>query len=203
MKPRSKISKNIEDFAGRSTVHGISYILDKTISLPDRLLWLIVCLGSALLATFLIYSSYTEWKENPVITTLKALDKPVTDLTFPAVTICAAGQHMGNVERVLYHNFKKWEQTQQNTVEEMFGEYLEETFQIREQGTSILDILNTMISPSDEASGANTVRRNVLACSALKNRRKRSVFEESTSNKTRPSPKLRSWDNLRTDRSIS
>ena len=89
--------------------------------------------------------------------------KPVAELTFPAVTICAAGQHMGNVETFLFYNFKKWEKSQpashvQKTLEAKFAEYMEDAFQIREKGMSILEILNTMISPSDDSSGANAVR---------------------------------------------
>ena len=58
---------------------------------------------------------------------------------------------------------------------------MEETFQISEKGMSILEILNTMISPSDEASGANTVRDNEMACEKNKKRRKRSTNERATS----------------------
>ena len=106
-KPKSKsfILKNVEDFASRSTVHGVSYIFDKGLALFDRFLWFIIFLWSVFLEIFLIYSSYTDWQDNQVITTLKTVAKPVADLTFPAVTICAAGQHMGNVEKVLFYNF--------------------------------------------------------------------------------------------------
>ena len=186
-KPKSIFSKNIEDFASRSTVHGVSYIFDRTVSPFDRFLWLIIFLGSASFAIFLIYSSYTDWQDNQVITSLKTVAKPVADLNFPAVTICAAGQHMGNVEKVIFYNFKQWEQSQpilavQKTLEEKFEDYMEETFQIRERGLSILDILNTMISPSNEATGANAIRQNELACSAKNKRQKRSTIQHSTSN---------------------
>ena len=39
---------------------------------------------------------------------MKNTAKPVTDLAFPAVTICASGLHMNNVERKLGENFAKW-----------------------------------------------------------------------------------------------
>ena len=186
-KPKSMFSKNIEDFASRSTVHGVSYIFDRTVPPFDRFLWLIIFLGSASFAISLIYSSYTDWQDNQVITSLKTVAKPVTDLNFPAVTICAAGQHMGNVEKVLFYNFKQWEQSQpvldvQKRLEEKFADYMEEAFQITEKDMNILDILNTMISPSNEATGANAIRQNELACTAKTKRRKRSTIEHSTSN---------------------
>ena len=185
---KSKLLQNIEYFSSRSSVHGLSYIFDRNISLFDRLLWVIICLIAAFFAIFLTYNSYTEWEDNQVITTLKSSAEPVTDLQFPAFTICGAGQHMENVEKVLFHNFKKWEQKQsvkdKKSMEESFEEYLKETFQIHEKGTNILDILNTMISPSDEASGANAVRSNALACASKNERRKRETsIGASTSKK--------------------
>ena len=93
---------------------------------------------------------------------------------------------MENIEKVLFHNFKKWEQKQsfKKSMEESFEEYLKEAFQIHEKGTNILDILNTMISPSDEASGANAVRSNALACASKNERRKRETsIDTSTSKK--------------------
>ena len=107
-KVRSKILQNVEDFASRSTIHGVSYVLDKTISLFDRLLWMIICVASTFLAIYLIHSSYTDWQANKVVTTLLRVAEPVAGLDFPAFTICGAGQHMGNVDKVLFHNFKKW-----------------------------------------------------------------------------------------------
>ena len=174
------------DFASRSSVHVVKYVFDRNISHFDRALWTIICIASTFFAIYLIHNSYTDWQTNQVVTTLKSVAKPVTDLDFPAFTICGAGQHMGNVEKVLYHNFQKWEQNQpdkkkQKSPEDSFAEYLKETFQIHKKGTSILDIFNTMISPSDEASGANSVRRNEEACAAKNQRTKRSIVEKTTS----------------------
>ena len=185
-KINAKASQNIEEFASRSTVHGVSYIFDRTISFSDRLLWTIICLASALLAIYLIYNTYTDWQDNQVITTLKSVAQPVTDHDFPAFTICGAGQHMGNVEKILYHNFKQWKQKQaikdqHKSIEDSFAEYLKETFQIHEKGTNILDILNTMISPSGEVDGVNAVRRNEVACAKRNKRRKRATEEELAS----------------------
>ena len=180
--PRSpKSLQTLENFASRSTIHGVSYVFDHTISLVDRLLWMIICLTSVFLATYLTHSSYTEWQDNQVVTTLKTAAKPLTGLHFPAFTICGAGQHMGNVEKVLFHNFKKWEEEQttidkEQPLEDTFADYMKQTFQIYDKGTSIIDILNTMISPSEEASGANAIRNNEQACAT----KKRNIVEEST-----------------------
>ena len=162
---KSKISKTAEDYASRSTVHGISYITDRTVPVPDRCLWLLICLGMAATAVFMATTSYQAWQDDPVITTLKTVAKPVAELGFPAVTICAAGQHMDTVERVLFHNFRKWNNDQPvngsiATLDDRLAVYFKETFQITEKGPGILDILSMMISPSAEASDANSTREH-------------------------------------------
>ena len=73
---------------------------------------------------------------------------------------------MDQLERVLYNNFKMWNNRtafENTTIEEDFAEYMNETFQIAENYINILDILNTMILP--EASEANAVRQNQISCS--------------------------------------
>ena len=128
----------------------------------------------------MVYSSFTSWQNNQVMTTLKTLTKPVTDLDFPAITICGSGLHMGLVEKVLYTNFKKWQDNQtinfngNNAMEEDFALYMKDVFQVKDKGTNILDILDTMIAPSSEASGPNGVRENQMACKG-KDRKKRNT----------------------------
>ena len=112
-----------------------------------------------------------------VTTTLKRTDKPITDVAFPAVTICSAGLHMGNVEKKVTENFMKWSEEKHETREDLQAirhqmmQYMRQTFQIEppdEVGrnpVNILDILDTMVAPNVEASVAlNGVQANALAC---------------------------------------
>ena len=111
-----------------------------------------------------------------MVTTLKQTAKPVTDLSFPAVTICASGLHMDNVERKVGENFAKWREennkkdNNKEAVEKDIKEYMHTVFHIKRnviksESVSILDILDTMIAPNVEASVAvNAVRENVFAC---------------------------------------
>ena len=129
--------------------------------------------------------SYTEWQSDQVITTLKSTARPVTDLAFPTVTICAAGLHMENVKTVLERNFNDWRFENRKSwdaedIDSLMAEFMRETFQIKEKGVNILDLLNTMISPKVESSlASNGVRENVAACSSQgSRRRKRQVTGE-------------------------
>ena len=171
----SNLVGGLKNYASNSTVHGINYVFDENISIFERLIWLVVVCGLGCVAMFLVYESYNTWQDNQVITTLKTVAKPVTELAFPAVTICGTGQHLDTVEKVLLHNFYLWSETRGDggdggdddsvagSADELFSLYMEEVFQISEKNLSILDILSTMILP--EASGTNAVRKNEIACS--------------------------------------
>ena len=120
-----------------------------------------------------------------MITTLKTTARPVTDLAFPTVTICAAGLHMENVKTVLERNFNDWRFQNRKSwdaedIESSMAEFMRETFQIKEKGVNILDLMSTMISPKVESSLAtNGVRENIAACSEQgSRRRKRQVTGE-------------------------
>ena len=137
------------------------------------------------IATFSSTRSYSDWQSDQVITTLKTTAKPVTDLAFPTVTVCAAGLHMENVKNVLERSFNDWRFENQRSwatedIESLMAEFMREKFQIKDKGVNILDLLNTMISPKVETSlVSNGVRENVAVCSKKgKSRRKRELTGE-------------------------
>ena len=157
MARKSKLARNFTEYTSRSTIHGIGYIYDQKLGLLDRALWLVIVTSCMSTAMWMINSSYNTWQNNQVITPLKTRTKPVSELEFPAVTICADGQHMGLVEKVLYNNFIKWKEQNDNsnTLEDDLSTFMKEIYQITEEGTNILDILNTMISPEGLGANAN------------------------------------------------
>ena len=176
----------MEEYAHRSTIHGISYIFDSKIPSGDRFLWFLIFTGSCALVGFLISTSFMDWQKDLVITTLKNKARPITDLGFPALTICAAGPHMGLIERALYQNFEKWMEehgsSRDNTsLNEEFFNYMKEEFQIKERGESILDLLSTMIAPSSESSASSAVMKNQQACAKDQTRKKRNAGNIRTS----------------------
>ena len=183
MKPNFK--KHIKAFGNNSSIHGIGYMANDSMNHLERIIWFVVFIASTSLATYLVLRSYNEWQTNQVVTTLKTVAKPVTDLEFPAITICGAGQHMSNVERALYKNFNEWDQarpeiTREKELAERFEDYMRDVFQITEKGLSIMDVMDTMISPSKDGSGTQAVVNNELACAEEKIRRKRSTIGKQT-----------------------
>ena len=82
---------------------------------------------------------------------------------------------MDTVEKVLYDNFREWDNLKTNnpeqTMEFRFREYMREVFMITEEGIDIMDILNALIS--DEAWETKAVRKHEVACRKKNTRNKR------------------------------
>ena len=71
-------------FLESSTIHGLTYI--STTRKYVKLFWIIVVLTGFTGAGILIYESFQAWDESPVTTTIETL--PITEITFPKVTVC-------------------------------------------------------------------------------------------------------------------
>ena len=176
MPPKTKlVIRSLEEYANHSTVHGISYIFDKSIGIVERVFWLILVIGSLCMVLFMINSTYNSWQKDKVMTTLQSTTKHVSDLGFPSVTICADGLHMGLAEKVLYNNFLIWREENENetTLEEDFAQYMNDVFQIQEKGLNILDILSTLVAP--ESAESNEIRQTVQACLKVAKREKSEI----------------------------
>ena len=112
-----------------------------------------------------------------VVTILKNTTKLVTDVPFPALTICGSGIHMNNVEKKLTKDFDTWRigndrnETNEEAAKKDMEEFMHTRFQIKpsksepEELVNILDILNMMIAPDVDASvAASSIIENAAAC---------------------------------------
>ena len=55
-----------EDFAERTSIHGISYVFDRGLRIADRLLWGLLVLSFLSLAFYLTWSNWTQWRNEQV-----------------------------------------------------------------------------------------------------------------------------------------
>ncbi|KAG5675383.1 hypothetical protein PVAND_005291 [Polypedilum vanderplanki] len=78
-------NKNILE---KSTIHGIGYIFDKNEKILVRLLWFIIFILSNVGFGFYAYNIYMKWTFEPDIL-VREKSKLLTDIPFPAVTICS------------------------------------------------------------------------------------------------------------------
>ena len=67
MSSQSKKAALTEEYASRSSIHGIGYIFDRELKIADRLLWLLVVIAFAGVAAALTWNFWTQWRNEQVI----------------------------------------------------------------------------------------------------------------------------------------
>lgn len=83
---------NAFTFCTSTAMHGLRYVGTVSLSLFERVFFLLV-FGSVFgLSVYYISNIYSKWTESPVIITLKAMRTGIAEIPFPAVTICNANQ---------------------------------------------------------------------------------------------------------------
>ena len=78
-------SSHFREFLESSTIHGLVHISTAK-SRAGRAAWVAIVVACFAVAISMITSSYKEWQESPVSTTITT--HPITELDFPTVTVC-------------------------------------------------------------------------------------------------------------------
>ena len=63
---KAAFAQTTEDFASRTSIHGVAYLFDKSHGLADRVLWALIVLGFLVLATFFTATSWIQWRDEQV-----------------------------------------------------------------------------------------------------------------------------------------
>ena len=64
---KAALSQTTEEYASRSSIHGIGYIFDKELSIVDRVLWLFMVLAFLGVAAALTWNFWSQWRNEQVI----------------------------------------------------------------------------------------------------------------------------------------
>lgn len=177
-----------DEYAECATVHGVGYIFNELLPTIDRVIWGVSVGFFFVLAVLFTTNAYADWQDNMVITTLKNTAKDVTELVFPAVTVCSEGLNMDAVSKALARDFSEWSDKEARSTEALHSDianpfirlkrqvggsadaasYMQEKFGIsRDSDFSIFDVINAMSSSNVEKSTASDgVRKNQLACAS-------------------------------------
>ena len=165
-KPKSAIIGTLRSYTSNATVHGLSYIGDLTLPVVDRLVWLVVVVVFGSCAAYLSHGVFKEWQSNKVVTTLRETELPITELDFPAITICSEGLDMEAVEKVIENDFEEWKKENKANrakrdvdEEEEVKNFLENIYGIKGDA-SISDIIMGMVADNPDTSFAsNGIRK--------------------------------------------
>ena len=63
---RTALVQTTEDFASRTSIHGVAYVFDRSHGLVDRVLWFLVVLGFVALASYFTINSWNQWRDEQV-----------------------------------------------------------------------------------------------------------------------------------------
>ena len=66
---KTALTQTIEEYAGRSSIHGIGYAFDRKLSVVDRRLWLLVVAAFLGIAAALSWNLWSQWNNEQVIIT--------------------------------------------------------------------------------------------------------------------------------------
>ena len=64
---RASLTKTAEDYASRTSIHGIGYIFEKELGVVERLLWTALVLGFLGLSVLFTSNIWTQWREQQVV----------------------------------------------------------------------------------------------------------------------------------------
>ena len=76
--------ENIKDFLETASINGLAHIASTRRNV--RLFWVIVVVTGFIVSGVMIKESFQSWADSPVTTTIETL--PITEITFPKVTVC-------------------------------------------------------------------------------------------------------------------
>ena len=103
----SQTYETLQDYASSTTVHGLSYLFDKSGQVASKLFWLSVmafCSFSVAMSSIL---AFNDWRAEMTFMSVKSFATPVSEIEFPLVVFCSDGKRMMNtaleyLEQVVY-----------------------------------------------------------------------------------------------------
>ena len=60
------LTQTAEEYASRSSIHGIGYVFDRDLNIVDRLLWLLVVLALLFTAAIFTLDFWSQWRDEQV-----------------------------------------------------------------------------------------------------------------------------------------
>ena len=165
----------VKEYSGHTTIHGLNYIFASFLTFPDRIFWLVIFLFGFIFSVYLSIDAFVDWRKNMIITRFENSELPVTEIAFPAVTICNQGLNMDYVAMAVERDFYEWHKAhageeggreKRDTLEEMMAVYLKEKFDINKGDPSILEIIQSTTSTGGaSAMVAEALTKNAKKCS--------------------------------------
>ena len=66
MLKKTALTQTTEEYASRSSIHGVAFVFDRELNLFDRLLWLFVVIGLLGGAAMFTWNFWSQWRDEQV-----------------------------------------------------------------------------------------------------------------------------------------
>ena len=66
MLKKTALTQTTEEYASRSSIHGVAYVFDRDLNLFDRLLWLFVVIALLGGAAMFTWNFWSQWRDEQV-----------------------------------------------------------------------------------------------------------------------------------------
>ena len=66
MLKKTALTQTTEEYASRSSIHGVAYVFDRDLNLFDRLLWLFLVIALLGGAAMLTWNFWSQWRDEQV-----------------------------------------------------------------------------------------------------------------------------------------
>ncbi|CAD7084859.1 unnamed protein product [Hermetia illucens] len=84
--------ENAQEFSRNTTLHALKYVGDRNLSPFERIFFFLAFAVALSIALYFISNMYEKWSSTPVIITNSATSTYISEIPFPAVTICNMNQ---------------------------------------------------------------------------------------------------------------
>lgn len=106
-----------------STIHGFSYLIDKY-HITERIFWILALISSLICTILLTVQLITKIQSYPIVIFLSEHQVHVSELDFPAITICP-GLWLELNERLLHRNKNGGRNLREDEIYFKFNEFVE------------------------------------------------------------------------------
>ncbi|XP_036333953.1 pickpocket protein 28 isoform X2 [Rhagoletis pomonella] len=89
---KSYCSGNVKQFLRESTLHGLKYLADDSITIWEKSFFLCAFLAAIIATVNLIANVYAKWDSTPVIIGISPHPTSILNTPFPAITVCNMNQ---------------------------------------------------------------------------------------------------------------
>ena len=96
--------EGLRSYCEQTSLHGWYYISVHGGKAAWRIVWSFIVLTSVVVAAYFIYKAAEDFTKSTVVTTIHSTTEPLSEVYFPAVTVCNINQVIETRQMEMVHN---------------------------------------------------------------------------------------------------